>query len=138
MKDRIFHHEDWQGSSIEGFLRPSWVNGQRTPLPPLSEVSGEVEANVNHGRWIVDCPNEGCGNAIVVSQREPCYICTDCGSQENGGRWYRVAFPPGKADIEAVLLERPAAKPFDAETRNWSPGETVSTLRRENRERGIG
>ena len=134
----IVHHEDWQGASLEDFLRPYWVTTQATPLPPLSEVSGEVQANVNHGRWIVDCPNEGCGNAIVVSEREPYYICTDCGSQENGGRWYVVAFPPDKSDIEAVLLERPTIRPFDAETRNWSPCETVSTLRRENRQRGIG
>ena len=136
--DLIIHHEDWQGALLEDFLRPYWVNGQRTPLPPLSEVSGQVQANVNHGRWIVDCPSEGCGNAIVVSQREPYYICTDCGSPENGGRWYCVIYPSDKAQVEVELLKRPEDKPLLAETRNWTPGESVADLRRGNRQHGIG
>ena len=136
-RDIIFHHEDWQGVALPDFLRPHWVQGQRRPLPPLSEASGEIKATVNHGRWIVDCPNEGCGNAIVVSQVEPYYICTDCGSEENGGRWYVVIFPGAKATIEALLLKRPARRSFEAGTRNWSPAESVAGLRRENREHGV-
>ena len=137
VRDIIFHHEDWQGVTLQDFLRPHWVRAQGTPLPPLSEASGEVRASVNQGRWIAECP-DGCRNAIVVSQGEPYYICADCGSEGNGGRWYAVVFPRGKAAIEAELLKRPARRPFEAKTRNWSPGESASALRRENREHGVG
>ena len=133
----IFHHENLQVVPFQDFLRRHWALSHGTPLPPLSDTSGELRASVNHGRWVVDCPNDGCRNAILVSQREPYYICTDCGSPENAGRWYAVIFPSNKSEIEAVLLKRPALKPSEAETRNWTPGEAAAALRRENREHGV-
>ena len=135
--DTIFHHEDWQSVDLAAFLRPFWVVTQGTPLPALEDVSGSIIAVVNQGRWIAECP-EGCRNAIVVSQVEPYYICTDCGSEGNGGSWYAVVFPRSKAAIEAELLKRPARKSFEAETRNWLPGETLTAIRRENRDQGVG
>ncbi len=146
MQNIIFHHEDWQRADIRSFLSPHWRQWQGGELPPFPvEVSedglivneiAEVEAVVNHGRWIASCP-ASCGNAIVVSQREPWYICTDCGSEENGGQWYRVVFPEEKAEIEAALTARSAKRPFQAPSRNWTPGETVKDLKAENLEHGV-
>ncbi len=110
---------------------PHWRRWHGTDLPTFGNTAGELTAYVNHGRWVVSCPNQGCGNAIVASEREPFYICTECGSPENGGCWYRVAYPAEKAAIEEELVRRPALKPFEASTRNWRPGETINQLREE-------
>lgn len=135
----IFHHEDGQGLSLVEFLRAIWVQRQGSPLPGIESKSGKILARVNQGRWIAECPNVWCGNAIVASVKTPLYICTSCGSRENDQRWYLVEFPARKREIEAELLKRPAARSVEARNRNWSPGETEATLRRERvlHERGL-
>lgn len=47
------------------------------------------------------------------------------------GRVYKVVFPRNKKDIERVLRMRPV------KNQNWSPGETLADLQRENKEHGI-
>ena len=101
------------------------------PLPPFSEVQGQIVPVVNHGRWIAECPNR-CGGAVVASEAEPYFICPYCGSPENGGRWYRVAFPPDKAQIENALRER------KVQNQNWFASEKAADLVAENRARGVG
>ena len=110
----------------------------RKGLPqPTNAVKGEVQAHVNAGRWLVDCPVPGCYGAVVVSFTERFFVCPNCGSPENGGAWYRVTFPPQQAQIEQELLKRPAQDGWRAANRNWELGETVDDLRQQNRAKGI-
>ena len=107
------------------------------PLKGLrQDPQGEVQALVNHGRWIAKCPNPGCGGALVVSAQDPIFLCTDCGSEENGGRSYTVRFPDEKEAVERELMKRPVVA-RKATNRNWLPGETVDKLRDENRAHGV-
>jgi|TARA_Y100000310_G_scaffold126272_3_gene125066 hypothetical protein len=138
-EDTIFHHEHWQGALLREFLLPFWRQSQGlTPLPDFLQAQGEVKAEVNQGRWVVDCP-AGCGGALVVSELEPFFICYECGSQENGGQWYHVVYPQAKRAIEAQLLKRPVPfrRFFHAANRNWLCGESWQKLRRENVAQGI-
>jgi len=143
MEDSILDYETWQGFPRPGipsyleFVAIYWERDQRTPLPDVQRVNGEVQAFVNHGRWIVECPNGLCTNALVVSSSAPLFICAECASKENGGAWYRVTFPSDRTAIEAMLVKRPAANPVRAVNRNWYPDETVTDLRAQNREHGV-
>ncbi len=131
--DIIIEHEHWQMLPLRDFLaQQSIVNGTLPP-PPISEINGEVNARVNQGRWIADCP---CGGAAVVSSKQPFFYCPYCGNAGNGRKWLQVAFPQEKAEIEAELLKRPAFNGFHAKTRNWE-GETMDTLKAESLARGV-
>lgn len=145
--DKIYHHEDWQPTSLREFIRRFWMRDQPGQLPDFfdgyeTDSDGvprhmvAVEAYVNHGRWVVDCPG-GCGNALVVSKDEPFYICHECGSRENEGRWYFVVFPVEKQAIEAELLKRLERDGYRAWSRNWYPVETLADLRTENEAMGV-
>lgn len=94
------------------------------PSEPEFEQRRAVLAYVNHGRWLVDCPD--CANADHVDPDDPIYVCVACG---NRGRYLRVIFPGARGvdAIERLLGARP-----DETTRNWSPGETKMSLEREN------
>ena len=103
------------------------------PPPPLGrvvEAAAPAVARVNHGRWIADCPSEGCAGAEMVWPATPLFWCGGCGNRALGGLWRRVALPERaeRASIEAALERRgePAA-------RNWAPGETVEDLLAEER-----
>ena len=98
-------------------------------FPDADNVLGKVEANINGGRWIVECPS-GCGCAIVASQDDPVFLCTSpphmCGGDKG---WYEVVFPEAKVLIELLLLKRPTGKtPFYAPNRHWTPGEQITAL----------
>ncbi len=90
----------------------------------------EVEARINHGRWLVDC--DSCKSAESVWLSNPVFMCQSCWNKASGGRWRRVVLPEARADIESALIERP-----DLTTRNWFPGETVDSIKRENEDHGI-
>lgn len=100
----------------------------------------KVEARIDWGRWLVDCP---CGGAALVTAEEPFTYCTNCGNGYVGGEALTVVFPPDRAEIEAELLLRPmyevvGAPPTQAALmskpqvfgleRGWKPGETVKDL----------
>lgn len=125
-------HEDIHRIPYGAFLANYWRSQGRGPMPGPMEVSGTVKARVNHGRWIVGCP-AGCGGAVMASRDMHRFICGDCGSQENGGRWYAVAWPAPRmrGEIGVILARRPEAN------RNWDPTETVRDLERENSARGL-
>ena len=133
--DVILSHEDWQELPIREFIRGFLA---RKGLPqPGNAIQGEVPAHVNAGRWLVDCPTQGCGGAVVVSFTERFFVCPTCGSPENGGAWYKVTFPPQQAQIEQELLKRPSKEAWLAPHRNWELNETVEDLRQQNRDKGI-
>lgn len=148
--DRIIHHEDWQTLPLRDFIGHVWASHQRGRQLPLPEFLDGYDFNetyrpedvpmviayINHGRWVADCPG-WCGNALVVSQADPYFICSECGSVENGGRWYLVVFPDEKNEIEEALLRRPERDGFRAWSRNWHPGESVERLKFENADMGV-
>jgi hypothetical protein len=134
----IYHHEHWQSAPLAGFLILFWRQSQGGALPSFADAKGSVHARVNQGRWIAECP-AGCGGAIVVSEREPYFVCYECGSAENDGQWYNVVFPSYKTAIEEQLLKRPSPfnRHFVSSNRNWLPGESWQRLQEENRTQGI-
>lgn len=136
MRDYIAQREHLMRGTLFYIVARLWAARGYGRPPAQAEARGSVAARVNHGRWIVDCPNR-CGNALAGSVAEPYYLCPDCGSPENGGQWYGVAFPVQREAIEAQLLKRPALSPAQTATRNWELGETVAMLRKENKARGI-
>lgn len=137
MADFIVEHERWQHASYYDFVAGLYLQKGHGQVPAVSQAQGRIAARVNQGRWIVECPNAGCGGALCVSSRAPYFLCYECGSPENGGQWYNVHFPPQKTAIERLLLLRPAKNPWEADSRNWYPSETVEELSSENRERGL-
>ena len=141
--DVIVHHEHWQNTGYRTWLREQWLQIKRhqpiadMPGETAEPYAGEALAFVNHGRWVTWCP-AGCGNAVVVSQAEPVYICLSpsflCPTPKV---WYTVKFPRSKRAIERELLKRLSKRPPHATNRNWTPGETVEQLQAENRAQGI-
>ena len=131
--DRIITHEDYQSRvPMYTFLAQRWVQQGQQSIPPDVDAPrvGELDAYINQGRWVVDCPN--CSGAVCASKMDPWFFCIYCGVGV-----YDVKFPPDAAAIEAVLLKRPEHDGWFARSRNWRPSETVAGLRRENAERGI-
>lgn len=85
----------------------------------------QVEARIEHGRWIACCPNCRTGSRTHPEWGLGC--CGECGCI-----FRRVTFPPNVAEIERVLLRRPLRW-----TQNWLPGETLADLERENANHGL-
>ena len=135
-KNVIFHHEDWQQEGFVSFISREWDRWQDEHIPSVRKNNGMIKAEINQGRWIVNCPSE-CGDAVISSKKVPYYICSMCGNVSNDGKWYLIQYPKDKMAIENVLLKRPAIIPFHAKTRNWFPNETVEDLEKENAERGL-
>ena len=92
----------------------------------LYELSGEtLEAEVNHGRWIVRCPY--CSGAEIADAEDPVFMCLSCFNEENLGRFHMVRFPKEVDQIEKVLNQRKAL-----ENQNWIPGESLEDLKKES------
>lgn len=97
----------------------------KLPLPiGVDEDTPPLEAYVNHGRWIVKCE---CGGAEKAWE-ERLFMCQSCWNGGSKHKYRRTVFPKRRAEIEALLIKRPL------QNRNWTPGETLVLLRRENRE----
>lgn len=84
----------------------------------------EAFAELNHGRWIVNCP--ACPNAFLESQVPD--MCPNCQT-----RITKVVAPDEKErfEIYQVTSIRPE------ENRNWVPGESMSDLVAENIAYGV-
>ncbi len=80
-------------------------------------------AYLNHGRWVVDCPDRDCAGAELASNL---FVCENC------KRVGPVEWPEHKTLIDEITSLRPVP-----ETRNWIPGETVNNLRKENMSHGL-
>ncbi len=80
-------------------------------------------AYLNHGRWVVDCPDPDCAGASIAGDL---FVCENC------KRVAPVEWPEYKTLIDATTSLRPVP-----ETRNWQPGETIDDLRRENAAHGL-
>lgn len=95
-----------------------------------------MNAYLNWGRWVVDCPNPGCLSAMAVdagSAGTVC-MCRDVEICDHGPACLAIIRPVWPDDlelIEAVLAGRPRRN------RNWIPGETVAGLELENLMHGV-
>ena len=129
--EKIVEHGDWCHVTHRQLLLGEYAKGGFGAAPPPTQIIGSIEARVNHGRWVAECPEPLCGFAVVADATAPLLLCGQCGKG-----WYTVVFPLEKTAIEVLLLRRPrvAGRPS---TRNWLPGETVAMLALENARRGI-
>lgn len=121
------------------------------------QTTKRLFARMDHGRWIVDCPN-GCNTAEYAADT---FVCSCCNPdvmafayrlREDGlydrvpdpavraearlqaaaiGQIFEVEFPEDKQEIEKILRKRPI------QNMNWSPGETLEQLRKENIQHGL-
>lgn len=108
-------------------------------IPPIHQVVATARpmiARVNHGLWIASCecgargaPSPGC----VVWLSIPLGWCVRCGNQATGRGWRPIALPPPdmREEIERLLELR-----AEVGDRNWSPGESIEDLIREQLEHG--
>jgi hypothetical protein len=139
MDDYIVQHTDLQPEPYLTMVQRMYMGMGFGPLPEAvaANTSGDIAARINHGRWIVDC--QGCNSALVVDLSELVYMCVECGNAANEGKWLKVILPKNRSAIEAELLKRPwnGRNPAEAVNRNWSPGETVATLKQENTDHKI-
>lgn len=145
--DLIYHHEDWQPVSLGRFIGERWAaiklrNDSMPDIPDADSPADFVDAHINHGRWMAECP-AGCGHAIVAG-RPPdggdntLYICLSPPLMCPAAKvWYVVRYPRLKRAIERVLMKRPTKRPFYASHRNWFVGETVPELKKQNEEMGV-
>ncbi len=95
-------------------------------------AEGELDAEVNHNRWIVQCPDCLGATFVWVREDEPLQLCPNCWNGAVGYRVRKVRLPQAIERIEAVLKVRPLPQ-----NRNWKPPETVEDLERENAEHGL-
>ena len=133
MEDKIVMHEDWRpGVNYVEMRRWYWREaGNLTVLPNPTDAGatqGSINAYINHGRWVTEC-SLGHGDAVIVSQGFPYYVCAKGGAAENGGKWYAVVFPVDRGDIEAELLKRTSSKYL-----SWNTNESLSDIKRQNTE----
>jgi hypothetical protein len=89
-------------------------------------VAGLAYAYANHGRWVCDCPRPWCTNAMQVWPGDETF---ECAGPDSCGWTCPIVWPPDPAAIEVLLSARPAAS-----TRNWTVGEALINLLRENAE----
>jgi hypothetical protein len=115
-----------------------------------------VQAFLNHGRWLVTCPD--CGVALLAQPELVCPVCfpsiqakafqpiqggllrpvddveiierTRLQARE-AGRELNPIYPVERQQIEKILRQRPSRANF-----NWVPGETLEILRQQNRDHG--
>lgn len=90
-----------------------------------------LEVYVNHGRWVVDCPD--CRNAQLAHRTDHRFLCNNCGNGAVDGLWRLTVWPDNAAAIEQELERR-----ADPQTQNWHPGETVVDLRNERIAHTVG
>jgi hypothetical protein len=95
-----------------------------------------VNAYVNHGRWLVACAGD-CYAVLLVTGTEMVCECSDTAVCDHPktpcGAAFTVVIPDDAAEITAMLNRRPKRT-----TRNWTPSETLHTLKAENLSRGVG
>lgn len=79
----------------------------------MTLITKSVQAYVNYGRWVADCPRPYCGNAIELKPRQGIFECVGKGSC---GMVASVEWPGNAQEIWDALSKRPVPS-----TRNWQP-----------------
>lgn len=118
-----------------------------------------VNAYMNHGRWLVDCPKHGVDGAMEVKETDKEYIAPCCYSgiiaslpviknnrfmftpdlsaratakrlAKQADEIYTIMFPDKLAEIKAIMDKRPI------HNRHWT-NETIAALKKENKAHGV-
>ena len=101
------------------------------PVPDALETVPRLHAKayVNNGRWVIDCPAQGCGGAQLASLSDHRYLCHECGNVLTQGHPVPVIWPDDamRQEIETLLMRRPTEG-----KRNWFTYESVEDLDDEN------
>lgn len=114
--------------------------------PFTGKVSGEVvEARIDAGRWMADCPV--CGGVEYVDPDEQVFYCFQCGNREVNGDGRPVVFPEAREQIEKLVMTRPVMKmkgrtmieremlavsAVPGLVRSWRPGTSAKAVAVEN------
>lgn len=116
------------------YFRMTWEAYKLTEIVPKMGRQGlgqfgvdltyELKAYINHGRWCVRCE---CGGSEYAWE-EGFFMCQSCFNATHGHQYGIVEFPPERKFLEKLLEMRP--KP----NRNWFIYETVTDLMAENEE----
>lgn len=119
---RIRHALDVYGVDNQSQLEDKLAAHCRRNRIIITRRDRSVDAYVNVGRWVADCPE--CGSGIGVQPGVGRATCWECGSD------WAVTFPPesDRRQAERLLVRRPVG------ARNWNAhrGEPVEALQVEN------
>lgn len=85
--------------------------------------SKRVRAEINHSRWLVNCPRCSSAEFLFSDKR---FFCSECKNEAVDGKLYMIIMPGNKLQIETLLEPRPI------KNRNWKYPETVESLAKEN------
>lgn len=105
-------------------------------------MPSKIKVYYNWGRWVADCPRDGCGNAERYGVDEMTGVIggltlTDFHCQERFGGCGLVTTEvqwPAKDDISAIeILLAPRLR----KNRNWVPGESIQDLLTEGLANGL-
>lgn len=99
---------------------------QRMGRHGAENMPARMPAFISDGRWVTNCPRDGCHNGPAADRATARAVCFDCGAV------FSVEFPPEMGDVEDVLMDRPSE--FN---RHWTPGESPVSLAIENIVRGL-
>jgi hypothetical protein len=103
-----------------------------------------VNARVDFGRWMADCPD--CNGCEYVDPDDPFFFCLSCGNATLEGYARKVIFPKDIEKIESELMNRPvndiagsnvveraksAKLIYHGLSRSWNSGESVADLKRQ-------
>ena len=115
-----------RGLGAGGYVRAIVAQSRGTIQPPKGDAAGPtVQAEINHGRWLVKCP--WCAGAEPVDKDDLFFYCLNCLNAAVGGGRVPVAMPQRTAALEALLVKRPSD-----ENRNWLPGQALAEIAAEN------
>lgn len=118
-----------------------------------------VNAYMNHGRWLVDCPKHGVDGAMEVKETDKEYIAPCCYPAsiaslpvmknnrftftpdlsaratakrlaKQADEVYTIVFPDKLAEIKEIMDKRPI------HNRHWTT-ETIAALKKENKAHGV-
>lgn len=95
---------------------------RRLPVPSGILLGVTVYAQINHGRWVADCPE--CGSAQIVSPADPRMFCVECLTG-----WFRITFPPDAVAAEHAVVDLPVR-----EQNWWHPDDTAWNRPRKERQ----
>ena len=109
-------HTRWLKRLRDRFHFPAGIHDEETE---------PVQAFVNHGAWLVMCPE--C-NGAEYAWEEGYFFCCSCKNSYLKHNYRRLVFPAERQAIERLLMVR------SLDNRNWNHIETVADLERENEE----
>lgn len=130
----------WTRHGITELAELRLVYPRATAAPELPRLdAARAVAYVSRGRWLADCPTDGCKNAEYVAFGLP-FMCSECGNVEIDGEYRPVEFPDDVEQITRALSRRlvPDVANWSGVPRTgWAKGETLADLERENGEHDV-